>query len=128
MRLKLLASVTVSKPHIRDQFTLPAHALNWWAVQKNFVRTVRAVEWLIGVNVPGYQALEGMPNAENLVERLTQASSMDTPGLFTPPVIEALKASIPMLLYIGRELEWSIDFTPCRERQQITTKLVFNCS
>ena len=89
------------------------------------VKTVRAVEWLIGVDVPGCPALEGTPNAENLVERLTQAFAMDTPGLFTPPVIEALKASFPTLLYIAQELEWMIDFTACEGRQPITTKLVF---
>jgi hypothetical protein len=98
------------------------------AVQKNFVRTVRAVEWLIGVNVPGFPALKGTPNTENLHERLTQASAMDSPGLFTPPVIEALKASFPMLLYIAPELEWKVDFTACHERPPITTKLVFTFS
>jgi len=124
MRHKHLASVTVSKPHIRDRFTVLTHALGG-AVQKNFVRTVRAVEWLIGVNVTGYPALGGMPDAENLDDRLTQAFAKDTPGLFTPPVIEALKASFPMLLYLTQELEWMIDFTACQERPPITTKLVF---
>ena len=127
MRHKRLASVTVGLPHACDWFTPPTHTL-YRAVQKNFVRTVRAVEWLIGVDVPGCPALEGTPNAENLVERLTQAFASDTPGLFTPPVIEALKASFPTLLYIAQELEWMIDFTACEGRQPITTKLVFALS
>jgi hypothetical protein len=95
------------------------------AVQKNFVRTVRAVEWLIGIEVQGSPALEGTPNAKNLDERLVWASAMDTPGLLTPPVIEALRASFPMLLYIAQELHWTIDFTAFQDRLPITTKSVF---
>jgi len=83
------------------------------------------VEWLIGVDVPGCPDLEGTPHAKNLDGRLVQASAMDSPGLLTPPVIEALKSSFPMLLYIAQELEWMIDFTACQGRQPITTKLVF---
>ena len=101
MRHKHPAMVTVSEPRIRDWFILLTHNM-YWAVQKNFVRTVRAVEWLIEVDVSGCPALEGTPNAESLVERLTQTFAMDTPGLFTPPVIEALKASFPTLLYIAQ--------------------------
>jgi hypothetical protein len=92
--------------------------------QKNFVRTVRAVEWLIGVDVPGCPSLEGTPNAENLDERLTQAFAVDIPGHFTAPVIEALKTSFPTLLYIAQELEWMIDFTACEGRQPITTNFM----
>jgi hypothetical protein len=89
---------------------------------------VRAVEWIIGVDVPGCAALNGTPDAESLDERLAQAFTMDNPGLFTPPVVEALKASFPMLLYIAQELEWMIDFTACQGRQPIKTKLVFTHS
>ena len=114
---------TVSIPHMHDRLTL-AHALDR-AVQKNFVRTVRAVEWLIGIEVQGCPALEDTPNAKNLDERLEQASAIDTLGLLTPPVIEALTASFPMLLCIARELQWTIDFTVCQDRVPITTKFVF---
>ena len=86
---------------------------------------MRAVEWLIGIEVQGCPALEGAPNAENLNERLVRASAVDTPGLLTPPVIEALGESFPMLLYIAQELQWSIDFTAYQDRQPITTKFVF---
>jgi hypothetical protein len=50
---------------------------------------------------------------------------MDTLGLLAPPVIEALRASFPMLLYIAEELQWTIDFTASQDRLPITTKLVF---
>ena len=98
------------------------------AVEKNFVRTVRAVEWLIGVDVPGSAALGGMPNTENLCDRLTQACAMDTQGLFTPPVTEALKASFPMLLFVAQQLEWTIDFTVCQRHLPIVTKFIFTHS
>jgi hypothetical protein len=96
-----------------------------WPVQKNFVRTVRAVEWLVGVDVLGCPDLEGTPHAKNLDKVLVQASAKDSLGLLTLPVIEALKSSFPMLLYIAQELEWMIDFTACQGRRPITTKLVF---
>jgi hypothetical protein len=99
-----------------------------WAVEKNFVKTVRAVEWLIGADVPGCDALDGTPNAENLDERLAQASAMDSSGLFTPPVIKALNASFPMLLCVAQELEWTIDFTACQGSRLIKTKLVLTHS
>ena len=83
------------------------------------------MEWLLGIEVQGRPALEGTPNAMNLDERLVQASAMDTLGLFTPPVTEALRASFPMLLYIVQELQWTIDFTAYQDRQPITTKFVF---
>ena len=86
---------------------------------------MRAVEWLIGIEVQGRRTLKGTPNANNLNERLVRASAMDTPGLLTPPVIEALRASFPMLLYIAQELQWAIDFTACQDRLPITTKFVF---
>ena len=119
--------VTVSDPRIRDWFILLTHTM-YWAVQKNFVRTVRAVEWIIAVDVPGCPSLDGKANAKNLHERLTQASAIDTLGLFTSPVIEALNSSFHTLLYVAKELEWTIDFTACQERGPITTKLVFTFS
>ncbi|KAF8493036.1 glycoside hydrolase family 5 protein [Russula emetica] len=92
--------------------------------QKNFVRTVRAVEWLIGIEVQGYPALEDTPNAKNLDERLVRASAMDTLELLTPPVIDALRASFPMLLYIAQELQWTIDLTAYQDRLPITTNFM----
>ncbi|KAI0271116.1 glycoside hydrolase superfamily [Russula aff. rugulosa BPL654] len=92
--------------------------------QKNFVRTVRAVEWLIGIEVQGCPAIEDTPNAENLHERLVWASALDTLGLLTPPVIGALTESFPMLLYIAQELQWTIDFTACQDCLPITTNFM----
>jgi hypothetical protein len=83
------------------------------------------VEWLIGIEVQGCPAIEDTPNAENLDERLVWASALDTLGLLTPPVIEALTESFPTLLYIAQELQWTIDFTACQDRLPITTKFVF---
>jgi hypothetical protein len=72
--------------------------------------------------------MEDTPNAKNLDERLVRASAMDALGLLTPPVIEAVTASFPMLLYIAQELQWSIDFTAYQDRLPITTKFVFPLS
>lgn len=83
------------------------------------------MEWLLGIEVQGCPALEDTPNAKNLGERLIRASAMDTPGLLTPSVSEALKASFSMLLYFAEELQWTIDFTACQDRLPITTKFVF---
>ena len=86
---------------------------------------MRAVEWLIGGDVPGCPSLDGTANPKNLHERLTQASAVDALGLFTSPVTEALNTSFHTLLYLAKELEWMIDFTACQEHVPITTKLVF---
>ena len=118
------ATVTVSAAHISDWSTKPTYALDW-AVQKNFVRTVRAVELLLGVYVPGCSVLEGTPSVTNLGERLAEAFVVDALGLFTPPVVEALGQSFPILLYTAQKLEWTIDFTGCQEHSLITTKFVF---
>ncbi|KAH9958846.1 glycoside hydrolase family 5 protein [Russula dissimulans] len=93
--------------------------------EMNFVRTVRAVEWLIGVEVPGCQALEGMASITDLYESLVEACARDTLGLFTPPVVEAVKESVPMLLYVIQELGWwNLDFTACQGRSPITTNFM----
>ncbi|KAH9964398.1 glycoside hydrolase family 5 protein [Russula compacta] len=92
--------------------------------QRNFVRTVRAVELLLGVYVPGCSVLEGTPSVTNLGERLAEAFVVDTLGLFTPPVVEALEQSFQILLYTAQELEWTIDFTGCQEQSLITTNFM----
>ncbi|KAH9991331.1 glycoside hydrolase superfamily [Russula compacta] len=92
--------------------------------QKNFVRTVRAVELLLGEHVPGCSVLEGTPSITNLGERLAEAFVVDTLGLFTPPVVEALEQSFHILLYTAQELEWTIDFTGCQEQSLITTNFM----
>ena len=53
---------------------------------------------------------------------------MDTQGLFTPPVIEALKASFPMFLFVAQQLDWTIDFTVCQRHLPIVTKFIFTHS
>ncbi|KAH9958850.1 glycoside hydrolase family 5 protein [Russula dissimulans] len=75
--------------------------------EKNFVRTVRAMELLIGVEVSGCPALAGKASLTNLNSRLTKAHATNCLGLFTAPVVEALQQSFPMLLFITKELGWS---------------------
>lgn len=86
------------------------------------------MEWLIGIEVQGCPALGDTLSANNLDERLVQASAIDTADLLTPSVIEALSASFPMLLYIAQELQWTIDFTTYHDRLPITTKFVLHFS
>jgi hypothetical protein len=86
------------------------------------------VEWLLGIEVQGCPALEDAPTTNNLDERLVRTSTIDTMGLLTSPVMEALTASFPMLLYIAQELQWTMDFTGCQDRLPITTKFVLSFS
>ena len=86
------------------------------------------MEWLIGIEVQGCPDLGDTPNAKNLDERLVRASAIDSLGLLTPPVFEALTAAFPMLLYIAQELQWTMDFTGCQDRLPFTTKSVFRFS
>jgi len=92
--------------------------------QKNYVRIVRAMEWLIGVDVQGCSTLEGSPSMTNLNERLAEARTRDKLGLLTPPVVDALNQSFPMLCSIAQELDWTVDFTTCQERSMITTNFM----
>jgi hypothetical protein len=83
------------------------------------------MEWLIGVDVQGCSTLEGSPNMTNLNDRLAEARTRDNLGLLTPPVVDALNQSFPMLYSIAQELDWTADFNTCRERSMITTKFIF---
>jgi hypothetical protein len=122
-RHKHPASATVGDPHVCDWPAQLSHALDW-AVQKNYVRIVRAMEWLIGVDVQGCSTLEGSPNMTNLNERLAEARTRDNLGLLTPPVVDALNQSFPMLYSIAQELDWTVDFSTFQERSVITTKFI----
>jgi hypothetical protein len=124
MRHKHPVSATVSDPHVCDWSAQLTHALDW-TVQKNYVRIVRAMEWLIGVDVQGCSTLSGSPDMTNLNERLAEARTKDNLGLFTPQVVDALNQSFPMLCSVAQELYWTVDFSTCQERSMITTKFIF---
>jgi len=83
------------------------------------------MELLIGVGVPGCPALGGKARITNLNARLAKARATNCLGLFTPPVVKALKQSFPMLPFIAKELGWNVNFSASQGRKSITTKLVF---
>ncbi|KAI9446884.1 family 5 hypothetical beta glucosidase from glycoside dehydrogenase [Russula earlei] len=91
--------------------------------EKDFVRTVRAMECLIGVNVPGC-SLGGTPDATNLSKRLREAAKTNPSGWFTSTVVKALEKSLPMLKFIEHELNWVVNFNAGGQRPLITTNFM----
>ncbi|TFY74678.1 hypothetical protein EWM64_g9334 [Hericium alpestre] len=73
---------------------------NYGEFQKNFVKTVRAIELLLGIPVPGHQL--DLPAAQISLD-LTSAVSKTT-GLFNAEVAQALSAALPILLSMEAEL------------------------
>ncbi|KAI6041889.1 glycoside hydrolase family 5 protein [Pisolithus marmoratus] len=77
--------------------------------QKNFVKTVRAVETLLGIQVTGYNAnLPASLPTTNFTAALQQACSM---SLFDANVVDALADAIPILLGIGSQCGLADTFT-----------------
>ena len=123
MRPRRQATVTVRISHVPNSFSNSAYISNW-SVQKNFVKTVRTVELLLGIQVEGYPALRGMPNNADMSARLENACTTDNSGLFDPEsvVVKALTEAASILPDIMLELEWLVDFGACQGRAPLTTK------
>jgi glucan endo-1,6-beta-glucosidase len=127
MRTKRQAMVTVSISHVRHLWSQSAHILGW-SVQKNFVKTVRAVELLFGIQVEGYPALQGIPNNADMTARLKKASTVDNSGLFDPESVvgKALTEAAFILPDIILQLNWLVDFGACQGCTSLTTRLFFS--
>ncbi|TFY67559.1 hypothetical protein EVG20_g3897 [Dentipellis fragilis] len=73
--------------------------------QKNFVKTIRVVELLLGIGVPGHGLdLDVSLNGLNLTSAVSIASSSDKSGLFSPEVTRAITTALPILLEMELEL------------------------
>jgi len=92
--------------------------------EKNFVRTVRAMELLLGVGVSGCPALGGTASITNLNQRLAKAQARNCLGLFTSPVVDSLKQSFSMLPSIIKELGWNVNFAASHGQPPITTNFM----
>lgn len=69
--------------------------------QKNFVKTIRAIETLLGIRVPIYNPnLPGSLPTTNFTAALQQACSL---SLFDADVVDALQDAIPILIGIGSQ-------------------------
>ncbi|KAJ7089803.1 glycoside hydrolase family 5 protein [Mycena belliarum] len=81
--------------------------------QKNFVRVVRATEFLLGVPTPGFGAIPAPANG-NFTAML---SNVNPSAIFTTEVISVLKATVPILLELGI-------FGLSRRRDQLVTNFM----
>jgi hypothetical protein len=99
-----------------------------FVVYKNFVNTVRLVEWFLQRKLPEFQATKVVPTIQDLREILV-APSTGTVDWSGPPlplaVIEAVADAFVMLLDAAEDLDWQVDSCPCQDLEPITTKLVF---
>lgn len=71
-------------------------------VQKNFVQTVRAVELILGIAVPGTTPAGIITSAANVSEALITASTKTS--LFNADVLAALVDAGPMFTYVVEQL------------------------
>ena len=94
-------------------------------VYKNFVKTVRLVEWFLEKKLPEFQALKVAPNITDIHEIITEASTMDWSGPLSLPVVEAFINAFSMLCDTAEEINWRVDSCPCQEISPITTTHVF---
>lgn len=91
---------------VRPPFPLPplpvrTADLSSWTVQKNFVDTVRAVELLLGIPVPG-MSLNAQITTSNFTQTLDIAANLT--GIFNSNVRAALAAAAPILVDLAVEL------------------------
>jgi len=97
-------------------------------VYKNFVKTVRLVEWFLQRKLPEFQATKVAPTIRDLRESLATppTDTVDWSGPPLPfPVIEAVADAFFMLLDAAEDLDWQVNSCPCQDLKPITTKLVF---
>ncbi|KAI0249705.1 glycoside hydrolase family 5 protein [Lactifluus subvellereus] len=92
--------------------------------QKNFVKTVRAVELLLGIPVEGNLPLPPMPSEADMCTRLVIACNTDSSGLFRPSsaVVRALMKACFILPGIIQELGWLPNYDSCHGCTALTTK------
>jgi hypothetical protein len=97
-------------------------------VYKNFVKTVRLVEWFLQRKLPEFQATKVVPTMQDLREILVAPSTGTVDWSEPPlpfPVIEAVADAFLMLLDAAEDLDWQVDSCPSQDLEPITTKLVF---
>ncbi|THH08906.1 hypothetical protein EW146_g8839 [Bondarzewia mesenterica] len=71
--------------------------------QKNFVKTVRAIELLLGIPLPNH-SLPSALRSMSLTASLPLAAQSDKSGIFNDEVMQAVENALPILLGIGQDL------------------------
>jgi hypothetical protein len=74
-----------------------------YAVYKNFVQVIRAVELVLGIDVPGLSLPSSFKKSTNFCTTLGSLSKLTS--LFNPEVRSVLADSVPVLLQVGLQLE-----------------------
>ncbi|KAI0731016.1 glycoside hydrolase superfamily [Earliella scabrosa] len=93
--------------------------------QKNFVQTMRAIEFLLGINVQGLDVdIKFSPSASNVTAAMSDAVAGS--AKLNKEVADALLASIPILVELSRKLNFRLDFhgVPRRQRQPLITNFM----
>ncbi|KAI0258700.1 glycoside hydrolase family 5 protein [Gloeopeniophorella convolvens] len=93
--------------------------------QKNFVRTVRATELLLGIEVPGYPSLGSAPASSDMSAIFAHACTTDNSGLFSnaSASVKAITEAIPILLDLSKQLG-PLKFGAGRGRAPLTTNFM----
>lgn len=96
-------------------------------VQKNFVKTVRAVELSLGIPVPGAGFSLTVSASANFTSAISAAANANSNTIFTPEVKAALKDAIPILVEVSLQLGLGFDLGALlHSREPLVTKYVFS--
>jgi len=96
---------------------------NYGTFQKNFVATVRAVELVLGIDVP-FMTLDVSASVSNNFTAALSAACSST--IFTPEVQSALADAVPILLEIGVQYELQTILEESSFRKQSNSPLMTN--
>lgn len=98
------------------------------AVQKNFVKVVRAVEFALGVPVNGTTPLSNFSSSRNATMSLMMASTTQR-GRLDTEVLHVLAEIVPILTQVARQLDLNLDLDQKDLRRSVSTRepLVTKC-
>ncbi|KAH9951100.1 glycoside hydrolase family 5 protein [Amylocystis lapponica] len=106
---------------VNEPITNAAQTPNYGTFQKNFVDTIRAVELVLGILVPGVQLDTAI--TKNVSAALTDVASAST--VFNPEVRAALAEAAPILLSLGVQLAipamFNSDLVSANQREALVT-------
>jgi hypothetical protein len=74
-----------------------------YAVYKNFVQVIRAIELVLGIDVPGLSLPSSFKKSTDFCATLGSLSKLNS--LFNPEVRSVLADAVPALLQVGLQLK-----------------------
>ncbi len=91
------------------------------AVQKKFVQTIRAVEFILGIGDAVFDlGTDANVSSTNVTAAIS--ASVGSSKTMSSDVKTALLSSIPILVELAQQLDFRLDFALSRKRQPLVAK------